>query len=570
MRAACRESRARKVVAPRFLCPPVPSSGFNTCMKVVFCFLLFAYCAFAQMNIIEPKPYEHITPDRTYHVVHYKLNITVDVRGKTCGGTSNITLVPLRPNLDTVRIGAGDMKISGVTMGKSALQYRTQDETLLVALAKPGRLTDTMTLAIAYSVSSPKKGMYFTSPDSGYPERQWQAWTQGECEDNHFWFPCYDYLTDKFTSEMIATVDDKFVAISNGLLIDTKADPKHHTKTYHWKESKPHSSYLVSLIVGNYVGVKDSWKNISVTSYVYPFQKDIAKYSFGKTPKMIGLFSDKIGVSYPWEKFAQTVVQDFIFGGEENVTAVTLNDGTIHDARADLDRNSDGLVSHELAHMWWGDLLTCRSWRHAWLNEGFATYFEMLFTQYDKGQDDYLKEVQNNQNSILTTDNGEHRRATVSSTYNEPIELFGNRIYDKGGVILHMLRTYLGEELFWKSINHYATKFSYQNVETNDFKVAIEEATGENLDWFFNQWVYKPGYPEFTVAERYDADTKLVHLTVQQVQKRDSLTGLFICPLDVQVWVHDKPEIHRITCSKDSEEFTFSADEKPALVIFDK
>jgi aminopeptidase N len=532
--------------------------------------ILFLLASFAMAQTDEPKPTEHSTRNRTYHVSNYKLKLSVDVKDKTCAGTATIALSPLRSQLDTVALDAGDMEIKSVTVDGKKQEFHTIAETLFVALDKPCKYGEMTTVAVDYSIKNPKKGMYFTAADSGYPERQWEAWTQGEAEDNHFWFPCYDYPNDKSTSEIIATVDDKFIAISNGKLLGVTADKKNHTKTFDWKESKPHVSYLISLIVGDYVDVHDSYKGLSISNYVYKFQKDIAKYSFGKTPKMIGFFSDKIGYPYPWEKFAQTVVQDFIFGGEENVSAVTLNDYTIHDARAHLEYDSDGLVSHELAHMWWGDLLTCRSWSHAWLNEGFATYFEMLFTEYDKGRDDFGKELHDNQTSLIVSDVGDHRKATVSGMYVHPIELFGNRIYQKGACVLEMLRSYLGEGLFWKSINYYAHKHAFQNVETNDFKIAIEEATGYNLDWFFNQWVYKPGYPEFNVSWSWDADAKLIRMYVGQTQQLDSLTGLFIVPLDVQVWVNDKPATYRVTVSKLADTLTFPAETQPQLVIFDK
>ncbi|MBI1805537.1 MAG: HEAT repeat domain-containing protein, partial [Ignavibacteria bacterium] len=402
------------------------------------------------------------------------------------------------------------------------------------------------------------------------PNKQWQVWSQGEAEDNHYWFPCYDYPNDMATSEMIVTVNDNFTAISNGKLIEVKKDSKKHKATYHWFEGKPHVSYLISLVVGEYVEVKDSWGTFPISSYVYKHQQADAVRSFGKTRKMIEFFSSKIGYPYPWEKFAQTVVQDFIYGGEENVSAVTLSDATIHDARAHLEYSSEGLVAHELAHMWWGDLLTCRDWSHAWLNEGFATYFENLFLSYDQGTDEAAKEILDNQLTLRNIDVGNRRRSTVCNRYVNTMDVFDNRIYGKGAVVLNMLHFVLGDELFWKAINYYAQKFAHHNVETNDFKIAIEEATGYNLQWFFDEWLYKAGFPEFDVSSRWDQATRGVQLTVKQVQKVDSLTGIFKTPVEIEVWVNGVPESYHVALSQVEETFSFPAYQQPQLIIFDK
>ncbi|TLY33488.1 MAG: M1 family metallopeptidase, partial [Ignavibacteria bacterium] len=216
-------------------------------------FLLFVSTVRAGEN---PLPTEHVARERTYHVLHYKLNIAIDEKAKTCAGDVTIRLVPLRPQLDEIRLDAAGMKIAKVAMARRSLEFKTAGETLFVALDKPYGLADTLTLVISYSVASPRKGLYFIAPDSGYPEKRYQVWTQGEAEDNHFWFPCYDFPNDLATSEMIVTVQDRFTAISNGRLVEVQHDRKNHTSTYHWLEGKPHVSYLISLVAGEYVEVK--------------------------------------------------------------------------------------------------------------------------------------------------------------------------------------------------------------------------------------------------------------------------------------------------------------------------
>lgn len=517
----------------------------------------------------------HVARERTYDVLHYRLSLAIDESTKSISGETAIKLVPLQPALSEIVFDAAELQVERVLLGRESLRYSTNDEKLRLFLKRPTRLIDTMTILVKYS-GSPRKGLYFIQPDSGYPDRPWQVWSQGEAEDNHFWFPCYDYPNDFATSEMLVTVNERFMAISNGALVKTMHNKKERTKTYHWRESKPHVSYLISLVVGDYVELKDSWDGIPILYYVYPNQRDLAGYSFSKTPAMMKFLSTKIGFRYPWEKYAQAVVADFIYGGMENVSASTLTDFTIHDERAHLDVSSDGLVAHELAHQWWGDLLTCRDWSHAWLNEGFATYFTNAFHEADSGFHYASYLLLGTQNNILESDTGAARRPTVTDRFTDPAEIFDNRIYGKGACILHMLRFLLGDESFWKAFNHYVTKHAFQNVETNDFKIAIEEATGKNLHWFFKQWVYGAGYPEFIVATQWDSVNRTLGMTVVQEQRLrehaapDSPDGVFITPVDIEIWSEGKKRTERIVLSKRKEEFHFLQRTRPQCVVFDK
>lgn len=513
---------------------------------------------------------EHFARERTCDVLHYKVNVDIDEKTKVCRGDVSISFVPLRSSFAFVDFDAAEMAIDRVQLNGQSVEFKHHGDTLTIDLGKEYGLRDTLSVNIHYVVTSPKQGLYFVRPDSGYAKKQWQIYSNGETTENHHWFPCYDFPNDMATSEMIVTVNENWTAISNGKLIDVKKDAKRHKATYHWYEGRPHVSYLISLVAGEYVEVKDSWGTVSLSYYVYKYQKDDAMRSFAKSPKIMDFFSTKIGYPYPWEKYAQSVVQDYFLGGQENVSATTLTDGTIHDARAHLDISSDGLVAHEMAHQWFGDLMTCRDWSHLWLNEGFASYFDILFQEYDKGIEVALKSIYDSQHSVVTSDVGEKRRPSVCSKYVNPSTLFDNRIYGKGACVLHMMRSILGDELFWKAINHYTTKFAFHPVETNDFKIAVEEATGYNLHWFFDEWLYKAGYPEFEVKSKWDNATQSVLVSVTQVQKTDSLTGIFKMPVDIQVWIHDTPIDHRVMVSNANEEFRFPAYQEPQLVLFDK
>ncbi len=535
--------------------------------KLLWCFLtLLCTTLFAQ----PAPPPRHLTRERSYHVVHYKLILSIDTRKKTCQGDAVITLTPLRPQFDAVLFDAADLQVSRVTLDDKPLVSSISGDTLSISLSKPYTFTDTLTLDIKYSVVDPKKGLYFIQPDSGNPRGQWQAWTQGEAEDNHYWFPCYDYPNDLSTSETIVTVDDQLTAVSNGSLLEKTLDKKHHTATFHWLESKPHVSYLISLAVAQYVNVEDSAGSLPIENYVYPHEEDDAVRSFGNTSSMIEYFSKKINFPFPWEKYGHALVENFMFSGEENVSISTITDHTIHDARADLDYSSDPLVAHELAHQWWGDLVSFRDWSHAWLSEGFATFFEMAYEEHAHGHDVGAKVLHDAQQLVVNSDRFDSRRPTVCDRYNNPMELFDNRIYQKGACVLHMLRYVLGEELFWKSLDYYVHKFAFHNAETNDLKVAIEEATGYNLQWFFDEWLYHAGYPEFFVQTSWDKSTQSVFVTVKQQQKIDSLTPVFRTPVDIEVWVHDVPQTYRVEITQREERFSFPAYQQPQLVIFDK
>ncbi len=518
-------------------------------------------------------PPEHFTRERTYDVIHIKIEVMLDEKQKTVDGKVTTKFVPLRPAFNIFELDAAEMKIKKVYYangGALNFYFDPLAQKLKVYLDKTYSFKDTLSIVVEYFVSNPRKGLYFIQPDSAYPDKPYQIWSQGEPEDNHYWFPCYDYPNDKATSELIATVNKNFFVISNGKLISVNEDKKRGLKTYHWFMDKPHSSYLISIVAGEYVKLQDYYLDIPLEYYVYKSNAKYAKLSFEKTPEIMKFFSEKIGYKYPYNKYAQTIVEDFIYGGMENITATTLTSSTIHDERAHLDVSSDGLVAHEMAHQWWGDLLTCRSWEHAWLNEGFATYFTALYFEYARGKDEFQFSVYNMQRSAKFADMTD-KKSTVWNRYFDPTDLFGPHIYQRGGSILNMIRFILGDELFWKAMNYYANKYAYQNVETNDLKIAIEEATGYNLKWFFDQWLYKAGYPAFEVNYTYDEARKVVKLIVEQIQKPDSLTQeVFKTPVDVEITTSSGSKVYRIFIDKRKQEFEFNVDSKPLMVIFDK
>ncbi len=510
---------------------------------------------------------------RTYDVLHYNLNIRVKIREESIAGTVTMRLVPLAP-LSSFAVDAAGMRFSRIVLdeGRHPVQVRTssRDGELVVVLPHTATPRDTLSLSITYTCH-PRTGFFFVKPDRMYPGRPEQGWSQGEMEDNHYWFPCYDHPDDKATAEMHVTVDDKYTAISNGTLLSVTRNPSTGTHTFFWYSAKPFSSYLISLAVGRYERLDDSSNGIPVQYFVEPGQIADAPRSLSATPSIMKFYSDRIGFGYPWPKYAQTVVADFTYGGMENVSAATLTDRTIHSARAGLDVSSEGLIAHELAHQWFGDLVTCRDWADAWLNEGFATYFEALHTEATRGRDAFRTKMLGDQRSVVTSDTGTNRRPTVTNRYAEPEDLFDEHIYARGACILHMLRYLLGNDIFWNGIHHYVDLYRYDVASTDDFRRAMEDVSGRNLEWFFDEWTAKAGYPVFAVSTTYDSVARLLHLSIRQEQVVDSLTPLFRTPVDVAVTTAGGTATRRITVQpKPVQTVDIPCDDTPLNIVFDE
>ena len=516
-----------------------------------------------------PGDKPHYARDRVVDIKHIKLELSVDMDSRKITGMASTILAPINDGVAYVDFDSVELDITSVALATGeSLAYEPSDGKLRVHLGGERRAGDEVTLVVAYQ-ASPRRGLYFVGPDEAYPNKPQRARTQGEDEDSRHWFPCYDFPNEKSTSEVIVTVPAKFFALSNGRLLKTDENSRQGTKTYHWKQEVPHSCYLITLVVGEFAEITDYVDGIPVQYYVPPGWEEEARLSFGNTPDMLRFFSDKIGVNYPYDKYAQVVVADFIFGGMENTTATTLTENTLHDARAHLDFSSDDLVAHELAHQWFGDLLTCRDWSHAWLNEGFATYFEAMYKEHHLGRDEFMYEMSQVADIYIREDRDRYRRPIVTNVYHEPMDLFDRHLYEKGGVVLHMLRYVLGDTLFWKAINHYVTKHREQSVVTADLQKAVEEATGRSLDWFFEQWVYKAGYPEYKVEYQWNEDTKSARVSVTQSHALDEATPLFRMPVEICFNGNERHETFKVEVADKEQSFHFPLKSKPLMVRFD-
>ncbi len=522
---------------------------------------------------VEEKTPPHALPgdravwprDRVVDVLHMKVEVRLDVPNKRVSGTVTHTVAAMNDGLTTAEFDAIDMEIGSVLVAKQPATYRYDGSKLFVDLG-PRKKGQEVAITIEYA-ATPRIGLYFIGPDEGYPDKPVQVWSQCQDEDTRYWIPCFDHPSEKQTTEMIATVPGTWFALSNGRLLQEKAN-RDGTKRFHWHQDRPHSTYIMTLAAGEFSRIEAGNSGLTVDYFVEP--KDVAsgELTFKNTPGMIRVFEEITGVAYPWAKYSQIVVRDFVFGGMENTSATTMTETILLDKKATKDYTSDPLISHELAHMWYGDLLTCRDWSHGWLNESFATYMEMLWDERFLGVDEYRRGAI--ENTDLYTEE-RYRRPIVTNVFHEPIDIFDRHLYEKGSVVLHTLRGVLGDDAFFRSIQRYTRDNQERSVITQDLVNAITAETGRNLEWFFDQWVYRIGHPEFKVSWSWDDAAKLATVSVKQIQGTDDGTpAVFRAPLTIDFrTARAKPVAFKVEVSEREQTFVFPLSSKPDLCRFD-
>ena len=505
---------------------------------------------------------------RNYDLEHSKVVLRFEPEQKKVVGDVTHTLTLLRDALDTISFDSVGLQIESVRVNKNDAKFETTDAKLLVTLPKGSKAGAKYDVEIKYH-GAPTKGLYFILPNKDYPNRPLQIWTQGESEDTRYYLPTYDYPNDRLTTETILTVPASWITISNGKLVNV-TDAAGGMKTWTWRESLPSSTYLFTVVAGDFAEVKDSWRGIPVTYYAPKDRGDRLNPNYSRTPAMIELFSKTLGVDYPWEKYSQAMVDDFVAGGMENSSATTNTSESLRNPKLvpEYEEDQDPLISHELGHQWFGDLVTTKDWADIWLNEGFATFLESVWAESHYGKDtaDYERWQ------------GARQWFAYRSLFDKPIvrydfdesEEFDGNAYGKGGWVLYMLRRQLGDQAFYAGLKHYLEVNRGKNVVTADLTKAIEEATHTNVDRFFQQWVYGAGAPKFEVSYAYDETKKQVAMTVKQTQKREGRVGLFDVPVDVEITTASGPRLYPIHVTQESEVFSFPADSAPLLVLFDK
>ena len=515
---------------------------------------------------VTPGTQKHFAPDCPVSILHIRLDLEPNLAARSLRGEVTLSLHCRQDDLNAVELDAVDMHFASITIdGIPTPGTHYDGKRLRISLDRPRTRGDKFSITIAYHCS-PLRGLYFIGPDESHPNRPLECWTQGQDEDSRFYFPCVDAPILKATSEVLCTVSADLFVLSNGELRETR-ELEGGRKLWHYVLDFPHSPYLVTLVCGQFAEIRDRAPVTGTEVYYYgPKGREAdLKRSLQATPAIIDHFSKMIGVPYPFGRYSQIFVSDFIFGGMENTTATTLTTEAMLDERAALDQDMEYLVAHELAHQWWGDLLTCREWPEAWLNEGFATYFEYVWRSHSRGRDEADFDLLGDLDGYLD-EAGEYQRPIVCRQFEEPIDLFDRHLYEKGGRVLHMLRHELGETAFWRALRIYAERHARGSVETRDLARALEEAAGRNLDGFLHQWVDHPGHPELECSWEWDAEKSAGTLRVEQKQQGEHVYELRT-NLRVEVGGREIDETIHIT--ETSHTFEIKAEQAPTQVIFD-
>lgn len=528
-------------------------------------------CALLVAALAIPSPGRADEPyarSRDYDLQNIRTHLWFNIEQREVRGEVTESIAALRDNVSELKFDSVDLAIESVSVDGHAAKFSMTPKKLVVALDRPAARGERHEILIRYH-GQPKKGLYFILPDKNYPQQPSEIWTQGEAEDTRCYIPLYDYPNDRTTSEMLVTVPAAWITVSNGRLVGVKDEPD-GTKTWDWKQSETLSTYLISIVAGEFVERDDSWHGIPLRYLVPRGEESTIEPTFERTKQMLDLFSSKLGVPYPWAQYAQTAVDDFVAGGMENTSATTLTTHSLINpmlAAEDHD-GADEVTSHELAHQWFGDLVTCKDWANLWLNEGFADYFQRVWNERRYGADDADFEFWRDQN----TWNRQPRLfpvPIVSRDFDDSTE-YQDNIYDKAGWVLRMLHEKLGDEDFYRALHHYLDVNRGQNVVTADLQKAVEQATSVNVDKFFDEWIYGAGAPKFDVSYAYDPDAHEVKLTIKQTQKIEGRVGLFDVPVDIEIATANGRQTHSIEVREASQTFTLPADGTPLMVVFDR
>jgi aminopeptidase N len=516
-------------------------------------------------------PAARFNRSQTYDVQHYIIRLTFDRKNKRIFGDTTVQLKPLVSGFDRFELDAAGLRFESVKLdpGGADLEFDTSREKVSISLPKrytPGEL---ISVRLKYS-ASPKKGLIFVDekPGEGRPSH---IWTDSEPFETRYWFPSFDFPSDKATSEQYITVDKSQTVIGNGELISSSENPD-ATVTWHYKMPFPHPTYLSSFVVGRYAKLTARHKDIPLGFFVFPGREAMVAAVFSKTAEMMSVFEERTGVRYPFNKYDQAIVSNFKDAGMENLTATILSENEISFLLFKQPLLDD-LIAHELAHSWFGNLVTCRNWAELWLNEGLATFMEAVYREKRYGRADYLSKIRNDTLKYMVQDNSFGSRQGLFNQRAIDIDaVFDNAdtTYNKGAAVIHMLRETVGETAFWKGINLYLTRHRFGSVESTDLRKVMEETSGQDLGWFFSQWVYGGGYPKLEVEQVYDSNTQDFRITVSQIHKSDALTpAVFVLPLDLEFKTEDGVRREVIKVTKRQETFLFKVGKMPSAVLID-
>ncbi len=553
---------------------------------------LFAFLLLAPLSILYAQPHGPVdttwkkqyreTPTRINDLVHTRLDIRPDFSKSYVNGKEWITLRPHFYPTDSLTLDAKGMEIKKVALVKNNTQvpltFTYDDWQVRIQLDKTYKASETYNIYIEYTAKPDEfqekygtndflgiKGFYFINPKGEEKDKPTQIWTQGETESSSAWFPTIDKTNQKTTQEITITVDNKYVTLSNGKLVSQKKNAD-GTRSDYWKMDLPHAPYLFFVGVGDYAVIKDTWKGKEVNYYVEKEYAAVAKKIFGNTPEMMTFFSKITGVEFPWIKYSQITGRDYVAGAMENTTATIHQESAQQDARELVDGNNwESTIAHELFHQWFGDYVTTESWSNLTVNESFANYSETLWDEYKRGKD--AGDAQNFQDMQGYLFNpGSDKKDLVRFYYSDKEDMFDAVSYQKGGRILHMLRHFVGDSAFFKSLNNYLTTNKFKSAEAHQLRLAFEEVTGRDLNWYFNQWYFGNGHPSVDIDYVYDDAAGKVNVIVKQLQK----TGkYFKLPLAVDVYEGSNKKRYMVWANNTVDTFSFNYTKRPDLVNVD-
>lgn len=519
---------------------------------------------------------------RKTDLINTRLDLSFDWDSAYVHGKATIQAKPYFYATDQLLLNANGFRIKNVSLvnnyDKKPLHYRYDGKILAITLDKVYNNDQSYTVFIDYVAmpnklkigedisSSGDRGMYFINLDGKDKDKPKQIWTQGETECNSNWFPTINDTQEKMTQELNITVPNEFVSLSNGTLEFSSMNGD-GTRTDSWRQEQPHSTYLTMLAVGNFTITKDKWRDKEVSYYTEPAFASTARLVFGNTPQMMEFFSVKLGVDYPWDKYSQIVVRDFVSGAMENTSATVFYEGLNMSEGEYIDQNQEDIISHELFHHWFGDLVTAESWANLPLNESFATYAEYLWNEFKYGREQAdFKGFQDF--SIYFGNKSKENVDVIRFDYADREHMFDEISYQKGGRIIHMLRNTVGDAAFFKALNLYLTRYAYKSAEIHDLRLVFEEVTGTDMNWFFNQWFLSSGHPVLNIQNTFDPERKEVSVTIRQNQDL-SKTPLYRIPIAIDIYFNGKVERKEIVLDKQKQSFVFPVATLPDLVNVD-
>ncbi len=533
----------------------------------------------------EPENYElpaySPSQKREHDLLHTKLDLRFDWENEQVVGKATLTLKPYFYATDKVTLDAKGFEFHKITFegSDSPLRYEYDGQLITIDLSKRFDRDEEFKLFFDYTATPSQsggskaitsdKGLFFINPRNEEPGKPQQIWTQGETENNSRWFPTIDKPNERCTEEIYLTVEDRFKTLSNGLLISSKKNSD-GTRTDYWKMDMPHAPYLFMIAVGEYAVVKDDWNGISVDYFVEPEFEEYARDIFPHTPEMLTLFSEQLDLKYPWQKYSQVVVRDYVSGAMENTTGVIFGDFMQATDRELIDNlQNEKVVAHEMFHHWFGDYVTCESWANLTLNEGFANYSEYLWLEHKYGRDEAdfhrLQEVQGYMGQAMQQ--GVH--PLMHFSYDDKEDMFDSHSYNKGGLVLHMLRYIVGDDAFFAGLHKYLKDNALSDVEGHELRLAFEDVTGMDLNWFFNQWFYSQGHPDLLVDYDYDEETNAAIITVEQIQDPNENPAIFILPVAIDIYVDGKMTRHEVRIDQRVQTFSLPCEKDPELMVFD-